>query len=103
MRIKDIIGILGITRETLRGWELGLYEPHVQYIPIITSFLGYPPFNFDSETLCGGIKKYRFDNGLTQEQFGKLFNTDKCTVSFWETNRRLPLPKTAKAIMKLIT
>lgn len=100
--IKDLLTYFEIDRETLRGWELGLWEPFVRHYPKIIQFLGYYPFTHEVETLGGRIKKYRFENGLTQPEFAKLLNTDKCTVSFWETNRRLPLQKTVQVLNKIL-
>lgn len=100
--IKDVLNEFQIDRETLRAWELGLWEPFVKHYPKIICFLGYYPLQYETETLGGKIKKYRYEHGLTQEQFAVLLNTDKCTVSFWETNRRLPLTKTVLAIEKIL-
>ncbi len=101
--IKDVLDEFKIDRETLRAWELGVWEPFVKHYPKIIRFLGYYPFIHETESLGGKIKKYRFENGLTQEQFANLLCTDKCTVSFWETNRRLPLEKTQAKLKKILT
>ena len=100
--IKDVIAQLNIDRETLRGWELGLFEPGVTHYPAITAILGYFPFTIDESTLAGKIKKYRFLHGLTQRQFAGQLNTDVTTVWQWETRNRLPLLKTQNAITALI-
>ena len=100
--IKDIITQLGIDRETLRGWELGLFEPFVKHYPAIIKLLGYPPFTIDDTVLSGKIKLYRYCNGLTQRQFASLLNTDVATVWQWETKNRMPLPETQKKILALI-
>ena len=55
--IKDVITELDIDRETLRGWELGLWEPFVRHYPKIVKFLKYNPFNIETDTLGGRIKK----------------------------------------------
>lgn len=102
MLIKDVIELLQIDRETLRGWELNLFEPHVSHYPLIISFLGYNPCTFETDSLAGKIKAYRYSNGLTQKQFGKLLCTDTSIVWQWESNGRVPLPKTQQQIMKLI-
>ena len=103
MLIKDVIVQLKINRETLRGWELNLYEPFVRHYPNIIRFLGYWPFMVDVTTLGGRIKKYRYQYGLSQDQFGVLVDTDRCQVSLWENNKQRPVPKTLKAIEKILT
>lgn len=101
MLIKDVIELLKIDRETLRGWELNLFEPHVSHYPLIISFLGYIPFKFETGSLAGKIKEYRYKHGLTQMQFGKLLNTDGSVVWQWESNNRLPIAKTQKMLLEL--
>jgi len=102
IHIKNLLAEFEIDRETLRAWEHGLWKPFVRHYPKIIQFLGYYPFYHEIETLGGKIKKYRFEHGLTQGQFANLFNTDKCTVSFWETNRRMPLEKTVVILKKIL-
>ena len=75
--IKDVIALLKIDRETLRGWELNLFEPHVSHYPLIISFLGHNPCKFEINTLAGKIKSYRHIHGLTQKQFGELLHTQE--------------------------
>ena len=100
--IKDVIDELKIDRETLRGWELNLFEPHVSHYPLIIHFLGYNPCQFETDSLSGKIKSYRYKNGLTQKQFGELLQTDAAVVWQWESNGRPPLEKTKKRILELV-
>jgi DNA-binding transcriptional regulator YiaG len=101
--IKDLITTLEINRETLRGWELGLWQPFVRHYPKIIHFLGYYPLSHETETLGGKIKKYRFEHGLTQKQFAVLLSTDGCTIALWEGNKRVPLPQNVKALKKIFS
>ena len=100
--IKDVCAFLKIDRETLRGWELGLFEPFVSHYPIIISFLGYNPCTFETDSFAGKVKMYRHKHGLTQMQFGELLQTKASVVWQWEGNNRLPLEKTQKKILVLI-
>ena len=36
------------------------------------------------------IKRFRINQGLTQEQFGELFGVSKAVVNNWEHNRNFP-------------
>lgn len=101
--LKELVLEFEIDRETLRAWENGLWEPFVKHYPKIIRFLGYNPFAHETKTLGGKIRKYRFEHGLTQDQFAELLHTDKCTVSFWETNRRLPIKKTLLKLEKILS
>lgn len=100
--IKDVIEQIKIDRETLRGWELGLFEPHVYHYPKIIEFLGYCPFTFDTNAIAGKIKTYRFKHGLTQKQFGALLKKDSSVIWEWESNGRKPNAKFLKQILELI-
>ncbi len=44
------------------------------------------------------IKQFRLNQGMTQEQFGKLFGAGKGLVSRWENELSVPSPKRMKAI-----
>ena len=44
------------------------------------------------------IKQFRLSQGMTQEQFGKLFGAGKGLVSRWENGLSIPSPKRIKAI-----
>jgi DNA-binding transcriptional regulator YiaG len=100
--IKDVIAQLKVSRETLRGWELNLFEPYVYHYPSIISFLGYNPCIFETDSLAGKIKQYRYTHGLTQKQFGEFFGTDTSIVWQWESNGRIPIAQTQKKILQLI-
>lgn len=51
------------------------------------------------------IKKYRYKRGLTQSQFGDLFDpaVDKSTVSDWERGVTKPSPANHKRILAVIS
>jgi DNA-binding XRE family transcriptional regulator len=86
----------------LRGWELGLFEPHVTHYPHIISFLGYTPYIIETDSWAGKIKNYRYSHGLTQRQFGKLLNTDVSVIWQWESNGRVPIEISQKKILALL-
>ncbi len=100
--IKSVCKMLNISRETLRGWELGDFEPHVSHYPAIITFLGYNPCKFETDAIAGKIKDYRYRHGLTQQEFADLLNTQGSVVWQWECNGRIPLPRTEKRILDLI-
>jgi len=102
MLIKDLCALLNISRETLRSWELGEFEPHVSHYPVIIAFLGYNPCQTELDTIAGKIKDYRYRHGLTQQKFAKLLNTQASIIWQWECNSRIPLAKTQKRILALI-
>lgn len=73
---KDVAKILGVTEDSITNWENNSSEPQVNYFPQIIDFLGYFPFDFDPSTLAGKLKEYRYRNGLSQKQLGKVIEVD---------------------------
>lgn len=96
MLIKDVCAEIEVDRDTLRGRELGKFEPHVRHYPLIVSFLGYSPCIIETDSRAGKIKEYRYRRGLTQMQFGNLLHRDACIVWQWECNGRIPIVTTQK-------
>ena len=68
---KDVVEILAVTENTITNWENEKATPLVYHYPKIIAFLGYNPFPIETETLGGRIRKYRIENGLSQEDFAK--------------------------------
>lgn len=87
---KDVAEILGATECSISGWEIGRYEPQIQYVPKIISFLGYNPYQFETETLGGRIKYYRLMNGIRIELFAETLGVNVSTVRAWENDTSLP-------------
>jgi transcriptional regulator with XRE-family HTH domain len=87
---KDVAAMIGVTEDAITLWENDRNLPHVSYYPKITQFLGYMPFAVDDSTLAGKMKKYRYVNGLTQEDFAKQLGIDESTVFHYEKGTHKP-------------
>jgi transcriptional regulator with XRE-family HTH domain len=87
---KDIAELIGVSEDSITYWEVKRHEPRIEYYPKIIEFLGYFPFEIDTSTLGGKIKKYRFLQGLSQKQMGKIIGVDGGTVCDWENNKTRP-------------
>jgi DNA-binding XRE family transcriptional regulator len=61
-------------------WENNRTDPAIEFYPAIVDFLGYFPFSIDDTTFAGKVKKYRFQNGLSLEAFGKVMNAAGATI-----------------------
>lgn len=85
-----MVETLQIDRETLRSWEFGSYNPFPKQYPLIVSFLGYYPFENETSTLGGRIKKQRLLLGLNQEEFAALVKVNRSAVMYWENGSRIP-------------
>lgn len=87
---KDVAVILGTVEESIYRWETNKNEPEIKYMPKIIEFLGYFPFEIDTATIGGQIKKYRYLHGLSQEHLANQLNIDKSTVFHFEKGKHNP-------------
>ena len=65
-------------------------------------FLGYFPFEINTATVGGKIKKYRFENGFTQEVLAQKLGVNESTVFHYERNIHSPQPQIIDKLNTLI-
>jgi len=87
---KDVAKICGVTEDSITNWEKNKCLPQIKFFPKIISFLGYLPCEVDLTTFPGKLKAYRYINGLSQKQLGKLLRVDGATVCSWELGKSQP-------------
>ena len=87
---KDVAKILNVSEDCVTYWENKRSHPTVQQYPRIVTFLGYNPLTFDTGTLTGRIKEFRYMHGLSHKKLGKLIGVDGSTLSEIEGSRRQP-------------
>jgi transcriptional regulator with XRE-family HTH domain len=93
---KDVAKIIGVSEDTITYWENGRATPQVHLYPKVTRFLGYFPLEVDTLTLGGKIKKYRFLNGINQEELAQKLKVNESTVFHYENGKHKPCPKMLK-------
>lgn len=98
---SDVAKIFDVCEDSVTGWENGRSTPHIKYCPKLIEFLGYNPFPIETETLGGRMKKYRIENGLSQEEFAKKMGVDESTVFHWEKGTHVPLTSKLKILEKM--
>jgi transcriptional regulator with XRE-family HTH domain len=85
---KEVAAVLGLTVNTVVGWEIGRAEPKVSYIPAILGFLGYDPFP-EAASFGERLRAERWRRGLIQHQLARLLHVTQTTLSKlengWET------------------
>ena len=91
---KDIADMIGICEDTVTYWENDRAEPLTKHYPKLIKFLGYIPFEIDTNTTAGKMKMYRFLNGLSQEDLAKELGINESTVFHYENGKHLPQPQT---------
>ncbi|MEI6575090.1 MAG: helix-turn-helix transcriptional regulator [Bacteroidota bacterium] len=82
----QVAKIIGVTEDSITYWENERYFPQIQYYKKIIDFLGYNPFEFEIKTCGDKLKHYRYINGLTQRDLGKLIGIDPSTIAALENN-----------------
>lgn len=87
---RGLAEILGTCEDTITGWESNRYRPHIQFASGIIRFLGYNPYPFETKTLGGRIKYYRFLHGLSHKKFGTIFVMHATTVGAWDAETSPP-------------
>lgn len=99
---KDLAERLGVTEATITNWELNRHEPKIGYYSKIIEFMGYFPFEIDSSTLGGGIKRCRYMKGVTQEELATELGVNESTVFHYEKNDTKPLRRTMEKLTTML-
>lgn len=73
----------------------------MKYMPKIIEFLGYFPFEINTRTIGGQIKKYRYLNGLSQDQLAYLLGVNESTIFHFENNKHKPKKGTLTKLKSL--
>ncbi|RXK60026.1 XRE family transcriptional regulator [Lacibacter luteus] len=82
--------LLRVSEDTIVGWEKNRNTPTFRQMPAITELLGYLPVKIDMSCVGGRVLQFRYLNGLSPKDFGRLINTDPSTVRSWENNTQFP-------------
>lgn len=86
---KDVAEFINVSEDIITNWENNLSEPQIRFYHKIIWFLGYYRFT-ENCALPYQIKKYRYIQGLTQNQFGEKVGVDGSTICNWETGETKP-------------
>ena len=92
-----------VSEDCITYWENGRSVPQVRYYPQVIAFLGYYPFNHETDTFGGKITRYKNEHGLSYRKLAKLFDADPATVAEWERNSRVPLKRSMDIVLSVIT
>ncbi len=90
--------MLNVSEDTITYWENSRVEPQIHMYPRIVEFLGYNPFPVDESTLSGRIRKFRIENGVTQEKLAEMIGVNESTIFSWEGNKHTPFSKKLKLL-----
>ncbi|MES3017450.1 MAG: recombinase family protein [Bacteroidota bacterium] len=99
---KEVAALIGVTEDCVTLWENGRSRPSVAHYPWIIEFLGHFPFEIDTSTLGGKMKRYRYLKGMTQKGLAKEVGVNESTVHYYENNPHTPLPRTLGKLQALL-
>jgi DNA-binding transcriptional regulator YiaG len=86
----DVARQFKVSEDCVCYWENGRSHPHLKYFPLIIAFLGYYPFDHETTTFGGKIRRYKYEHGLSNRKFAQMIGVDAATVAKWERNERTP-------------
>ena len=78
---------LGVDENTVTGWELERNHPLIKYYPAIIAFLGYYPFDHETDTYAGKLKQIRYCKGLSFERCAVLLSISTDAAMRWERGK----------------
>lgn len=91
--------LLHVDPESIGNWEDGSAYPVIRQYPAIIAFLGYYPFDHETETFGGKITKYKNEHGLSNEKAAKAFGVEEGTVAKWVRNECVPLARSMEKVL----
>jgi len=94
---------LEVSEDCVCYWEQNRNHPRLYQYPAIIAFLGYYPFDHETESFGGKVRKYKYEHGLNNEKLAKLLRVDEGTVANWERNKRLPLKRSMKNVLSVMS
>lgn len=86
---RDVAESIGVTEDSVTGWENGRSVPQIRIYPAIIAFLEYYPFEKDISNVSGQIKFIRLCNGWSYGRMAKEFSVDATTVIDWHDKNRV--------------
>jgi DNA-binding XRE family transcriptional regulator len=98
----DVARQFKISEDCVCYWENECSHPHLKYYPLIIAFLGYYPFDHETTTFGGKIRRYKYEHGLSNEKLAKELGVDETTVANWERNKRVPLARSMEIVLSAI-
>jgi DNA-binding XRE family transcriptional regulator len=80
---KDLAQQFEVSEDCVTYWENNRSIPQIKFYPKIIKFLGYIPFEIDTQDFAGKIKMYRYLNGLSYKKMGNIIGVDGSTIGEW--------------------
>lgn len=83
---REVADQIGVTVETVLGWELRGRQPVIRHWPGILEFLGYDPCS-EPQTTAERLKGVRRRRGWSQRELAGRLGVDPSAVRDWEAGK----------------
>ena len=100
---KEVADRIGVDEITIYYWENNRVKPSLTSIPKIIEFLGYIPFDTESNSLGEQIVIYRRIHGLSQRKLARFLGIDYTSIGHWERGEHWPSKKLLDKLISLFT
>ncbi|MFB0565688.1 MAG: helix-turn-helix transcriptional regulator [Candidatus Aminicenantaceae bacterium] len=100
---KEVAESIGVDEITIYYWENNRVKPSLPFIPKIIEFLGYIPFDTESNSLGEQIIIFRRIHGLSQKKLARFLGIDYTTIGHWERGEHWPSKKLFDKLISLFT
>jgi len=91
LRQSDVAERIGVGTSTVNNWENNRFNPEVEYVPKLVTFLGYDPFGPPPATFPLQLKAARIAAGLTRRELAAQVEVHPGTVAEWERGAAKPM------------
>ena len=89
---REIADVIGVEEWTISGWELDKFEPKTGHLPKLVQFLGYIPWQIETETLGGKLQQARLLKGVQPSELAAQIEVSTKAILRWESNINKPRP-----------
>ena len=99
---REVAEKLGVTKDSIHNWETNRKSPQLRFVPRIIEFLGYVPYDTQSEALGKRIVVRRRRLGLTQKELARRLGVDPSTLGRWERSEGRPSKRLLERMKALL-
>lgn len=95
---KEVAAMIGVSVESVTYWENGRANPQRKHYPKLFAFLGYYPFEHETESIGGKLRQVRSCMGMTVGHCAKALQVSENAILRWEAGKRVCNPFYLKLI-----
>ncbi len=97
---RQVARLIAVSEDTVTYWENGRSAPQVQFYPAIIAFLEYYPFEDETSTVAGKLRRVMNCNGWSHGTCATALGMDGGTVKRILSGRRSTPEKTDTVLQR---